>query len=109
MASIFSNLFSLFSGGPGGKAEGKATPASEPQIHEGCRIFAEPMKEGGQYRLAGRIEKEVEGQILVRTFVRADVFTSLDDALECTFRKARQIIDQNGPSLFADGAASRTT
>ena len=107
MASIFSNLFSLFSGG--GEKAAKPAPASEPQIHEGCRIFAEPMKEGNQYRLAGRIEKDVQGQTLVRTFVRADVFTSQDDALECTFRKARQIIDQNGPSLFADGAASRTT
>lgn len=32
-------------------------------------------------------------------FVRADVFTSLDDAVEFTIRKAKLIIDQNGSSL----------
>lgn len=106
MASIFSKIAGLFSGGSeGAKA---ASIAADPQEHAGCTIYAEPMREGSQLRLAGRIEKEVDGKRLVRTFVRADMFTSQEDALECTFRKARQIIDQNGPSLFADGAESRT-
>ena len=71
-------------------------------------IFATPLREGNQLRLAGRIEKEVGGEVLVRNFIRADVFTSMDEAVDCTFRKARQIIDQNGPSLFADGEKSRS-
>lgn len=105
MASLFSKFFSMFSGG--GAAPSTA-PAAEPQSHAGCTIYAEPMREGSQYRLAGRIEKQVDGKVMVRSFVRADMFTSMDDALECTFRKARQIIDQNGASLFADGAEHRT-
>lgn len=104
MASIISKFFSMFSGGG---AEPKREPDVEPQEHAGCRIFAEPMREGSQIRLAGRIEKEVEGRTLVRTFVRADMFTAMDDAVDCTFRKGRQIIDQNGPSLFADGVENR--
>jgi len=40
--------------------------------------------------------------VLVHEFVRADVFTSMDDAVECTVRKGKLIIDQNGPNLFAD-------
>jgi hypothetical protein len=104
MASIFSKFFSMLSGGG---AEPKAEAKVEPQEHAGCRIFAEPMREGSQIRLAGRIEKDVDGRTLVRTFVRADMFTAMDDALDCTFRKGRQIIDQNGASLFADGQENR--
>jgi hypothetical protein len=43
----------------------------------------------------------------VRNFIRADLFSSSDDALECTVRKAQQIIDQHGPSLFGDGEKLR--
>ena len=107
MASIFSKIAGIFSGG--GEGSKTASVAADPQEHAGCTIYAEPIREGSQLRLAGRIEKQVEGRTLVRTFVRADMFTSQEDALECTFRKARQIIDQNGPSLFADGAESHTT
>lgn len=104
--SILSNLLSLFSGGY--RTEKAATgPAAEPQVHQDCLIFAAPIREGSQLRLAGRIEKQVNGETLERVFIRADLFTSEQDALECTFRKARQIIDQNGASLFADGAKSR--
>ncbi|GEO84845.1 MULTISPECIES: HlyU family transcriptional regulator [Alphaproteobacteria] len=104
--SILSNLFSLFAGGP--KAEkASAGPVAEPQVHQDCLIHASPIREGSHLRLAGRIEKQVDGETLERVFIRADVFTSEQDALDCTFRKARQIIGQNGASLFADGAKSR--
>ncbi|MDM9629485.1 HlyU family transcriptional regulator [Rhizobium sp. S152] len=106
MASIFSSIFSMFSGGE----KAASVPAgvkSEPQTYGDCTIFAEPQKEGGQYRLAGRIEKTVGEEVLVRSFIRADMFSSTDDAVECTVRKAQQIIDQHGPSLFSDGAKTR--
>lgn len=70
-------------------------------------VYATPRKEGAQYRLAGRIEHEVNGRKMVRNFVRADLFSSEDDTVETTFRKAKQIIDQNGPTLFGDGAEER--
>ncbi|MBU1315003.1 MAG: transcriptional activator HlyU [Alphaproteobacteria bacterium] len=106
MASFLSGILSIFSGGS--RAVAPAAPAAEPQTHGDCMIFATPLREGNQLRLAGRIEKEVGGEVLVRNFIRADVFTSMDEAVDCTFRKARQIIDQNGPSLFADGEKSRS-
>lgn len=104
--SILSSLLSIFSGGANPQTA-SAGPSAEPQVHQDCIIFAAPIREGSQLRLAGRIEKQVNGETLERIFIRADVFTSEQDALECTFRKARQIIDQNGPSLFADGVKSR--
>jgi hypothetical protein len=107
MASFFSSLFSKISGG--GKPDAApAAKAAEPQIYGDCRIFAEPIREGNQFRLAGRIEKDVNGEVWTRTFVRADVFTTHDDAVEYTLRKAHQIIDQNGPSLFSDGEKTRS-
>ncbi|WP_429930280.1 HlyU family transcriptional regulator [Agrobacterium vitis] len=107
MASFLSKIFSAFSGSSSSD-ETKQSVSAEPQLHGDCRIYAEPIKEGSQLRLAGRIEKDVNGETLTRRFIRADMFTSKEDALDCTFRKARQIIDQNGPSLFADGAKDRS-
>ncbi|MFS2180089.1 HlyU family transcriptional regulator [Rhizobium pisi] len=106
MASFISNLFSMFSGGGKPTAEA-AGPSGEPQLYGDCTIYAEPRKEGGQYRLVGRIEKKVGDEVLVRNFIRADMFSSSDDAIECTVRKAQQIIDQHGPSLFGDGEKVR--
>jgi len=107
MASFLSNILSMFTGGAK-SAEGPASAGIEPVEHAGCIIHPAPIREGNQFRLAGRIEKEVDGEILERTFVRADVFTSMDDAVEYTVKKAQQIIDQNGPSLFSDGVTSRS-
>ena len=70
-------------------------------------VYATPRKEGAQYRLAGRIEHEANGQTMVRIFVRADLFSSETDTVETTFRKAKQIIDQHGAGLFNDGVAER--
>ncbi|MGN7291425.1 HlyU family transcriptional regulator [Rhizobium sp. SAFR-030] len=106
MASIISKFLSMLSG-TGEKPTAGSAAKVDPQEHAGCTIYAEPIREGSQLRLAGRIEKDVGGQRLVRTFVRADMFTSMDDAVDCTFRKARQIIDQNGQSLFGDGVEER--
>lgn len=111
MVSFLSNIISLFSGAPrsGAAKSGAGTRLSaEPQVHGDCTIFAEPIREGNQFRLAGRIEKVVGDETLERVFIRADVFSSADDAFDCTFRKARQIIDQNGASLFSDGVKSRS-
>lgn len=110
MASILSNILSIFTGGASATSAEKpsaSTVSAEPQTHGDCTIHATPQREGNQFRLMGRIEKEMNGETLVRNFIRADVFTSSDDAIESTFRKARQIIDQNGPSLFGDGEKTR--
>ena len=106
MASFISNIISMFSGG--GKPTSEAAgPSGEPQLYNDCTIYAEPRREGSQYRLAGRIEKKVGDEVLVRNFIRADMFSSSDDAIECTVRKAQQIIDQHGSSLFGDGEKLR--
>ncbi len=104
MASFFSKLF-----GRSGSTETESHVASgKTEAYAECTIRATPMREGAQFRLAGSIEKSIgEGGVRVRNFIRADLFTSEQDAIDATFRKGRQIIDQTGPSLFSDDAPSR--
>lgn len=101
MAGFFSKIFSAFGSG---SADGAVPAAStaEPEIYGDFAIYPAPIREGSQYRLAGRIEKTVNGETLSHNFVRADVFTSLDDANEFTIRKAKVIIDQSGATLFSN-------
>ncbi|OCP01025.1 MULTISPECIES: HlyU family transcriptional regulator [unclassified Ensifer] len=104
MASFFSKLF-----GRSGTSENQAQAApGKAEAYADCTIRATPMREGSQFRLAGSIEKvSPEGAAKVRNFIRADLFTSEQDAIDAALRKGRQIIDQTGPSLFSDEAQSR--
>lgn len=102
MASFFSKLF-----GRGGDSAAPAKIAEETEAYNDLTLVAAPIPEGGQYRLAGRIEKRDGDRVLTRNFIRADLFSSRDDTVASTFRKARQIADQNGASLFGDGVESR--
>ena len=102
MASFFSKLF-----GRGGDSAAPAKIAEETEAYNDLTLVAAPIPEGGQYRLAGRIEKRDGDRVLTRNFIRADLFSSRDDTVASTFRKAKQIADQHGASLFGDGVDSR--
>ena len=98
MASFFSKLF-------GSSGEKNAAPAkSDPVAYEGYLICAAPEPEGGQWRLAGEIVQETDTGSLTRAFVRADVMMSREEAEGFSIRKGKQIIDEQGKRLFADGA-----
>ncbi|MEM1362524.1 MAG: HlyU family transcriptional regulator [Pseudomonadota bacterium] len=91
--SWLSNLF-------GGVEASKQSQSAEPVLYEGYRIIPEPMNEEGQYRLAGWIELDVDGEIRKHQFIRADLFRSRDEAEGATVIKAKQLIDQMGQRLF---------
>lgn len=103
MASFLSKLFGL-----SGKTSVAAAAPEEREIYNDLILVATPMAEGSQFRLAGRIEKHDGDVVLARTFIRADLFSVRDDAVSAAFRKAKQIADQHGPSLFSDGVESRS-
>ena len=86
--SWFGKLF----GGGGGSAE----PATETTDYNGYRITPTPMAEGKTYRLAARIERDGKRHELIR----ADTFTDRDEAEQASIAKARQVIDEQGASLF---------
>lgn len=98
MISFFSKLF-----GGGGNADAAPTQG-DPVDYEGLVIRSSPMADGGQWRLAGVIIKQSDQGPLERQYVRADVFTSREEALDFGVRKGKQIIDEQGDRLFADGA-----
>ena len=84
------------------KLFGGSDAAKEPEFeeYEGFRIYPEPMKESGGYRLAARIEKEVDGEARVHRLIRADVFNASEGAAKAALDKAKILIDQMGEKLF---------
>ncbi|MGE0007000.1 MAG: HlyU family transcriptional regulator [Parvibaculaceae bacterium] len=93
-------LKSLFGLG-GGKEEAGGPPATAKEAeHKGFVIRATPYKEGGQYQTAGTIVKEIEGQTKEHKFVRADRFSTLEEAADLSLSKGRQIIDEQGERMF---------
>jgi hypothetical protein len=82
-----------------------SSPTEEPasgasEEHKGFRITPKPIREGGHYRIAARIEKEVAGVLRSHDLIRADTIASLDEARVLSVAKARQMIDEQGDGLF---------
>ncbi|PYE86548.1 HlyU family transcriptional regulator [Phyllobacterium leguminum] len=86
-------------GGAAGEAAAQAVTAKEIE-HNGFTIRATPYNEGGQYQVCGVISKQVDGAVKEHRFIRADKFASLDDAVDISLAKGRQIINEQGESLF---------
>lgn len=87
--SIFSKLFG-----------GGSAPEPEPEIYKEFRIFPEPEKDASGFRIAGRIEREVGGEVKSHRFLRADTMQSKEECEKFTILKAKQIIDEQGDRLF---------
>ena len=92
-------LKKLFGGGAGNDNGGKAKAGATVE-HEGYLITPAPQKEGGQYRLAGTISMEIDGETKTHQFIRADLFTSADECNEACIRKAKQVIKEQGTAIF---------
>jgi hypothetical protein len=89
--AFWSKLF-----GGGDKAEAGPAKALKSVEHKGFMIEATPYKSDGQWQLAGRITKDGKEH----TFVRADKFSSQEDAADIAISKGQLIIDQSGESIF---------
>ena len=90
--SILSRLF-----GGGAKPE---VPEETTETYKDFRIFAAPQTDESGYRVAARIEKEIDGEVKVHQLVRADTARSLDEANALSIRKAKQMIDEQGERIF---------
>ena len=93
---FFSKLF----GGGSERASAAAPSVAAEEVVEGVRVEATPMPEGGQYRLAARLTKEIGGETREHTLIRADLFQSRDEAARMAIQKARQVIAEQGDRLF---------
>ncbi|MEP2640570.1 HlyU family transcriptional regulator [Roseobacter sp.] len=90
--SIFKKLF-------GGGAEASA-PEAPVETYQGFRVTATPVAEGNTYRVSALIEKDVDGEPRSHQLIRADTIQGLEDAQAACFRKAKQVIDEQGERLF---------
>lgn len=95
MAGFLKKLF-----GGGDNDNGAPSSKSPDEVHKDVEIRAAPVNEGGQWRVAGTLTKQIDGEAVSRRFVRADLLQSEADAISACVAKARLIIDQNGDSLW---------
>lgn len=90
---LFSRLF-------GNKNTQPAQIEVEPVEYKGFLIYQEANAEGGQFRIAGRITKEMDGEVKTHKFIRSDLLPTQSDADEFMLKKAQMFIDQMGDSIF---------
>jgi hypothetical protein len=83
----------------GGQNAQQDAPAATVE-HEGYTMSAEPQKEGGQWRLAGTVSRQVGGETKTHRLVRADLFADRNEAIEAFYRKAKLVIAQQGERMF---------
>ncbi len=94
--SFLKKLFGL----GGDEAASGAPKVLAEETHEGYLIKATEMKVGSEYQLAGTIEKEIDGELRTSTFIRADRLSSAEAMSTAAVAKAKQIIKEQGDSLF---------
>ncbi|MBD0414622.1 HlyU family transcriptional regulator [Oryzicola mucosus] len=88
----------LFGGG-GDKPEA-APKAAEAIEYKGYTISATPYKADGQFQTCGLISKEIDGVVKEHKFIRADRFAALEDAVQVSFAKGKQMVDEQGERIF---------
>lgn len=78
----------------------KPSKVVEPTEYKGYLIYPEAKQEGGQYRICGRICKDIDGEMKSHSFVRSDLLPSEESANELMLRKSQLFIDQMGERMF---------
>ena len=85
----------------GGESAPKPSKPAASVDYNGYKITPAPMKDNGQFRLAGTISKEINGVEKSLLLIRADTFPSKEAAEEATLKKARYVIDEQGDAVFS--------
>lgn len=68
--------------------------------YKGFTIEALPIQEASSYRTAGYISGDLDGELKRVQFIRADQHQDRSQAIDHSFAKARQIIDEQGARLL---------
>ncbi len=101
--SFFKKLFGRSATRSSSGASGSWPEAEEPAAtleHEGYSIAATPRAEGAQFRLAGTISKQIDGETKTHKLIRTDMFSSADECAQFTLKKAQQVIREQGDRMF---------
>ncbi|MEO1089606.1 MAG: HlyU family transcriptional regulator [Pseudomonadota bacterium] len=87
--------------GGGGAGDGAPESAAGPAVdYKGFTIVPEPYRNGGQWQLAARITKTVDGEPKEHHLIRADLLADPDEARSHALAKAQRVIDEQGDGLF---------
>ena len=92
---FFSGLKSLFLGN-----SSSSSKPSETIKYNDFSIIPAPIREGGQYRVAGTITKGEGDALKTHKFISSDVIASRDECISLTIRKAKLAIDQSEDRIF---------
>jgi hypothetical protein len=99
MASFLSKIAGIFSEGG---SRGAAKVSGDPIEYRGFYILPTPVKDGGQWRIAGQITSTDTNDERIHHFIRSDLLGSVEDATTLTIRKGQLIIDQMGARVLDD-------
>lgn len=55
-------------------------------------IYQEPIAENGQFRVAGRITQEINGELKTHRFIRSDLVSNKADAEELMLKKPSYLL-----------------
>ncbi|OEF11115.1 HlyU family transcriptional regulator [Aliivibrio logei] len=89
---LFSRIF--------GSSSSKKEPTITPIEYHSFLIYPNSEPDNEQFRIAGKITKEINGEIKEHRFIRSDVISSKTNADELMERKSKMLIDQMGDSIF---------
>ena len=90
----------IFGGGDAAETTPAAPQTAGEESYKGHAISAVIMPVGGEFQLAGQIEKDINGERKVYKIIRADRFSSRDDLVVTALAKGRQIIDEQGDGIY---------
>ncbi len=97
LTDFLRNLFGAGSPGAGHRDAGNTVE------YKGYMICPASRREESQWLTLGVISKEFAGDVKEHHFIRADTYSSKQDADACFIAKAKQIIDEQGDKLFLNG------
>ncbi len=100
LGKLIKSIFGAGSGGDDSAAGKSSQDVEATEEYQGFTIEAAPIKEGGQFRTAGFISKEVDGTTKRAPFIRADNSTDKTQAISHSLSKGKQIIDEQGDRLL---------
>lgn len=83
-----------------GEAPASPEPPAETRDYKGYVITAAPIRDGGQWRLAGTIARDGDSGRQEHRFIRADVFADRADAVRFAFMKGDRLVDELGERVF---------
>lgn len=92
---VFQFLRKLFGGEDG------AEDAGEPVEYKGYFITPTPKQVSSGFSTEGVIGKDMDGERRSHRFIRADVHSSKEVAMESSIEKAKRIIDEQGDRMFS--------